>query len=539
MAKTLVIGFDGATFDVISPLVAEGFLPNFKKLIDEGASGPLQSTMPPVTGPAWFALATGMTPGRSGFFDFIVRASCDSWSFRFLDSSDFKNRALWDVLSRSGRKVCLFNYPCLYPPYPVNGYMISGGLGSPNLSGFTYPADIEGRITGFVGRNRQIDLSNARYKDLAVFLADLQENFEANVQAVEHVLKQEQWDLAWVVFSQTDWLQHMMWKHFENGQTDTHEGQSGRYNRGFKDFWARADAAIGRLLACVSGDANVMIVSDHGFGSVGESVRVNAWLRQEGYLRLARGGWKGFAVVKRMRNLLRNAAAMLAITRLCPRLFTWVKNKTVSIMIPLHFIDYENTVAFDPGHIGSMGGIYINEKALKDGQTCDSVRSEIIEKLHHLGKQNHWNVEALKPEDVYGQKAAGSPDIIVRINEGSCVMLKEFDGQIIEHGKLPDRISFLTGTHRMDGVFIAAGPDFKHARLEGARLWDVAPTLLQSFGEPVPSYMEGRALQQALKSSVRASGGHACEIRDPEGSRLTQDEEQAVRRQLRDLGYFE
>jgi len=538
MAKTLVIGFDGATFDVIRPLVDEGLLPNFEKLIREGASGSLQSTMPPVTGPAWFALATGITPGRSGFFDFIVRASCDSWSFRFLDSSDYKNRAVWDVLSRSGRKVCLFNYPCLYPPYPVNGFMISGGLGSPNLSGFTYPADIEHRMTDFVGRNRQVDLSDARYKDLDVFLTDLKGNFEANVQAVEHVLKQEQWDLAWAVFSQTDWLQHMMWKCFENGQTVADKSRPEGYNRKFKDFWARADAAVGRLRACVSDDTNIVIVSDHGFGSVGESFRVNAWLRQEGYLKLARGGWKGFAVVKKMRKLLRNAAGMLAITRLCPRLFTWVKNKTVSIMIPLHFIDYDNAVAFDPGHIGSMGGIYINEKALKDGQTYDSVRSEIIGKLQQLGKQNHWKVDALRPEDVYGEKTAGSPDIIVRINDGSCVMLKEFDGQIVEYDKLPDRISFLTGTHRMDGVFIAAGPDFRHARLDGARLWDIPPTLLHSFGEPIPSYMEGRVLQQALKFNGQALRDHACEIRDQQGSRLTQEEEQAVRKQLSDLGYF-
>jgi len=539
MAKTLVIGFDGATFDVIRPLVDEGLLPNFKQLIEKGASGSLLSTMPPVTGPAWFALATGMTPGQSGFFDFIVRSSCDSWSFRFLDSSDFKNRALWDVLSRSGKKVCLFNYPCLYPPYPVNGFMISGGLGSPNLSGFTYPADIEGRITDFVGRNRQVDLSDARYKDLEVFLTDLQTNFEANVQAVEHVLKQERWDLTWVVFSQTDWLQHMMWKCFENGQAKADKGRPAGYDRRFRDFWACADAAVGRLRACVGDDTNIVIVSDHGFGSVGESFRVNAWLRQEGYLKLVRGGWKGFAVVKKMRNLLRNVAAALAITRFFPGFFVWAKNKTISVMIPLHFIDYENTTAFDPGHIGSMGGIYINGEALKDGQTYDNIRNEIIEKLQQLGKQNHWNVEALKPEDVYGQKAAGSPDIIVRINDGSCVMLKEFDGQIVEYDKLPDRISFLSGTHRMDGVFIAAGPDFRHARLDGARLWDIAPTLLHSFGEPVPPYMEGRVLQQALKSNGQTSRDHACEIPDQQGSRLTREEEQAVRKQLRDLGYFE
>ena len=540
MAKMLVIGLDGATFDVINPLIEEGFLPNLEKLIEQGASASLRSTMPPVTGPAWFALATGMTPGKSGFFDFIVRANSDNWSFRFLNSSDFENRAVWDVLGRSGKRVCLFNYPCLYPPYPVNGSMISGGVGSSNLSGFTHPADLEDKITHFVGYNRQVNLKDSKYKDLNVFLADLYGNFEANVQSVEYVLKQESWDFTWAVFSQTDWLQHMMWKHFENGQTVTDDGRLGGYGRKFKDFWACVDKAIGRLRSCVGDDTNIVIVSDHGFGSVGESFRLNAWLRQEGYLKLARGGWKGFTAVKKIRKLLRNLAGMLAINRLFPRFFTWAKNKTVSIMIPLHFIDYEETVAFDPGHIGSMGGIYINERALKDGQAYEVVRNEIIEKLEQVGRENNWIVEALRPEDIYGQKTPGSPDIILRINDGSCVILKEFDGRIVEYNKLPDRISFLSGTHRMAGVIIAAGPDFIQTKVDGAKLWDIAPTILHSFDEPVPSYMEGVVLREALRRKEKTK----YEKEEIEASRksgkktLSRDEEEQIRKQLSDLGYF-
>lgn len=538
MGKMLVIGLDGATFDVIRPLAEEGLLPNIRELMENGASGVLQSTIPPVTGPAWFALATGLTPGQSGIFDFIFREDPYKNKFRFINSADFRNKAIWDILSRSNKKVCLFNYPCLYPPYPVNGFMISGGLGSPGLSRFTHPAALENKITNFVGYNRQLNLKDPKYKNLDVFLSDLKKNFEADVQAVEYVLRQESWDFVWAVFSQTDWLQHMLWKYFSKSRSSLDSNNFDRYNQEFKNFWSCVDKIIGRLRDCVSNDTNTVIVSDHGFGSVGESFRINAWLRQEGYLKLTKGGWKGFVVVKKVRRLLRGLARALSINVLFPRLFTWGKDKTVSIMIPLHFIDYEETVAFDPGHIGSMGGIYINERALKDGQAYEVVRNEIIKKLEQVGRENNWIVEALRPEDIYGQKAASSPDIILRINDGSCVILKEFDGEIVEYDKLPERISFLSGTHRTEGVFIAAGPDFMRTKVDGAKLWDIAPTILHSYGEPVPSYMQGRVLQQALKSKSQTTRCPAPELQARRESKLTEDEEQAVRKQLSDLGYF-
>ena len=73
MAKSLIIGLDGATWNVIKPLAEEGKLPTFKKLMEEGVWGNLESTVPPVTGPAWVSFATGRNPGKTGVFDFLNR----------------------------------------------------------------------------------------------------------------------------------------------------------------------------------------------------------------------------------------------------------------------------------------------------------------------------------------------------------------------------------------------------------------------------------------------------------------------------------
>ena len=73
MIKSLILGLDGATWDVIKPLAEEGKLPTLKKLMEEGVWGNLESTIPPVTGPAWVSFATGRNPGKTGVFDFLNR----------------------------------------------------------------------------------------------------------------------------------------------------------------------------------------------------------------------------------------------------------------------------------------------------------------------------------------------------------------------------------------------------------------------------------------------------------------------------------
>ena len=69
--KLLIIGFDGATFDLIRPWAKMGHLPNLSRIMEGGVHGNLMSTLPPVTSPAWPTFMTGCNPGKHGVFDFI------------------------------------------------------------------------------------------------------------------------------------------------------------------------------------------------------------------------------------------------------------------------------------------------------------------------------------------------------------------------------------------------------------------------------------------------------------------------------------
>lgn len=538
--KILVIGLDGATFDVINPLIQEGWMPNVKKLVEEGASGTLQSTMPPVTGPAWLAMATGLTPGKTGIYDFIKRKQENGYKFTFTSSDEYKGRAIWDYLSSSGKRVCIVNYPTLYPPYEVNGVVVSGGLGAPQLSNFTYPRELEKKIAEFLGYNRQLTLKDPKYRNLDLFINDLNDMFQRRARCMEYLLKKEEWDFFLGVFPETDWILHMMWKFIDSSSPFHDEKNSGKYADKFKRFWNLVDKAVGDLGNIAGDETNVMIVSDHGFGSChNQCFRLNAWLKREGYFEPKKKAALIFWSGKKLRRGLKKIVESLKLDRMFPMAVQWGKRATTSMAILVNAIDFRKSIAFDPGHIGTFGGIYINERTVKDPVLKERIKKEISDKLSKYGKEKGLDIDIYTPEELYGSKAKNSMDLIVRVNKGACVVEKWlFDEQILD--KFPSRLSFQNGSHRMNGVFIASGPDFVQAKVKNARLWDIAPTILCCLNEPIPSSMEGVVLREAIKDEEKPRyEKKKIEIfREPGNTALSRDEEDRIRKQLSDLGYL-
>jgi len=70
--KILIIGLDGATLNVIEPLVKAGRLPTFASFMQEGVWGKLRSTVLPLSPPAWTSFMTGKNPGKHGIFGFVT-----------------------------------------------------------------------------------------------------------------------------------------------------------------------------------------------------------------------------------------------------------------------------------------------------------------------------------------------------------------------------------------------------------------------------------------------------------------------------------
>src|ERR1051325_5672568 len=102
--KLLVIGLDGASFNVLDGLIEKGYLPNLARLIADGTRADLETTFPPITAVAWSSFMTGKNPGKHGIFEF-VRRDRNTQRELAVNASFREGRAIWDLLSDAGHRV--------------------------------------------------------------------------------------------------------------------------------------------------------------------------------------------------------------------------------------------------------------------------------------------------------------------------------------------------------------------------------------------------------------------------------------------------
>ncbi|MCK4454425.1 alkaline phosphatase family protein, partial [Candidatus Parcubacteria bacterium] len=129
--KVMVIGLDGATFDLIKPWA------------EEGVHGNLKSTIPYATIPAWPSFATGCNPGKHGFYDFFKeKGNSYALTVEMLPYRAVKQLTLWAILSYYNKKVAVINVLSTSPSTKVKGYMITGML-TPQSAKYTYPPEFQ------------------------------------------------------------------------------------------------------------------------------------------------------------------------------------------------------------------------------------------------------------------------------------------------------------------------------------------------------------------------------------------------------------
>ena len=205
----LVIGLDGATFDLIKPFVALGRLPTIEKLMREGVYGDLISTIPPVTSPAWPSFMTGKNPGKHGVFDFVGKGG--GYDRTIKTAKDIKAKTLWRMLSDAGKTCIVVNVPVTYPPEKIKGCIVSGMLTPPGAC-YAYPFEVyeELRKMGYKPEIEDIE----KYSSPKELLHCLVEVASMRTKAVLYLMdKFNRWDFCMLVFRGTDIIQHNIWQH--------------------------------------------------------------------------------------------------------------------------------------------------------------------------------------------------------------------------------------------------------------------------------------------------------------------------------------
>jgi uncharacterized sulfatase len=196
-----------------------------------------------------------------------------------------QGKAIWDFFGETGLRVCVFNYPMLYPAYPTNGDMIRGLL-SPLEGHITYQAELRAELDRFTdGYAILVPFNDPSYagKEHAV-ASEFSQLLHKHAIETKKLLSQEPWDLFIGVIGVTDMVQHYLWKHWDRDHSQYSPSSSPSFRKLFVEIWHEVDELVGDIWKHLGKDSFFYIISDHGFGALTQTFHVNEWLDQKGYL---------------------------------------------------------------------------------------------------------------------------------------------------------------------------------------------------------------------------------------------------------------
>jgi predicted AlkP superfamily phosphohydrolase/phosphomutase len=210
--KVVIIGWDGATWDIINPLIAKGKLPNLQKLMGNGVSGCLKAPMDPNSFASWVEFATGVNIDKHSIFCSQKRQIND-YNFSLVNSKDVKVKTLWRLASEQGCKVGVINVPVTYPPEEINGFLVSGIIVPGGQIEFTYPLDLSYKLLDYGYSIEEVLSSYKSYGTHEELLNAIIQSEKKRLDSTLLLMKEYKPDFSVVVFVGIDRVQHHFW-HF-------------------------------------------------------------------------------------------------------------------------------------------------------------------------------------------------------------------------------------------------------------------------------------------------------------------------------------
>jgi predicted AlkP superfamily phosphohydrolase/phosphomutase len=497
--RVLVVGWDGADWDILDPLLAAGELPALQGLIGRGSRGVSRSCLPSHSWAAWPTFLTGRDPGGHGVFDILeYRPGVTRRlpvSYRSILAPTWPQR-----LSDAGKTTLLVNVPLTYPPPELRGVVIAGGVVPPGRT-FSHPAETGPRLGWPINggswttfRNRPLEL-----------VADVEELTRKRAAAMRTLLDEEPWDAACIVFVSPDRIQHCLLEYVHPGHPAYAEASASPVADRVRDVYRLLDRELASLVERTDEDDLVVLMSDHGHQPCTRALSMNKVLEHLGFLRFGRGS----ALVNllswgRVRSLARVAYDKLGLHG--------------RVAVPTPPIDWARTSAYT-SVVSTGEGVSLNLAGREPNGTVqlsdyERVRDEVAAALAELedpetGARPIGGVRR-KEEVLSGPYLDRAPDLLL---EPSPLYSLTHARRFVEPAE------WLSGDHRPEGVYVLAGPGVDPGEGQEISLSDFAVRIVEAVGlEPDPEW--GRA------------SGEAVGV-------FSEEEERLVEERLRGLGYLE
>ncbi len=555
LRPVLVLALDGASFDVIRPLVDAGELPNLAGWMRVGQQSGLPSTTPPVTFPAWSSFMTGLEPAQHGIFDFTQKIEGE-YRLRFVNSTDRPAPSIFRRVSDAGGRVLVLGMPATHPPEQLNGLLVCGfdapvstGTDERSASDPALYRAIASRAGPWMRPelNESSRANDFHERAFPTLLSRIDRKRDFALESIRQMKSRgggEMPALTMIVFCESDTAGH---HYFRDHDPDSprHDPNADAARRGaLANVYRRLDRACGELREAAGPDVLCVVLSDHGMGTASDKVlHLNRHLAQSGLLHRQAGLGR---FVDRSARGLRDVALAILPAALAQLIFRRARGAAAKLESRARFggIDWSRTHAFSE-EANTNPGVWIN-LAGREAEGCvapedyEPTRDRVIQALldWRLPDGNPVVARALRREDVHrGPFAERAPDIVVELaldgRHGLSLVPTPWseggpEGSGIPSVRLLDpsdhaggRGRGMNGTHRNEGIWIAAGGNPDAMSPAPARLAQVAPWLARAMGLAWVRPNEGDAPRSVARIAY------------------DDDEEAMVAERLRALGYLE
>jgi len=501
----LLIGLDGASWNVMEPLLNKGKLPNIKRLIDSGCRGNLKTFKPLASEVIWTSIATGKTPEMHGIIDRLI-PDPDTGVDVPVSANLRKVRAIWNILSEYEKQVGVVNYLVTWPAEQLNGVMISGN--TPDIEfikylskDWSYPRFpnlcSKRKFEYFKNAGQDIFSQQERNKFSYGWQFGKIDDFMVNFS--NYLLRNQDFNFFCLYIRDIDSVSHRFWQYlFPEKYGLSNNKDTIKYKNTINKYYIWCDRAIGRILRACGKDTTVMIVSDHGFT---ERPRDEYWFNQVDYL-LEINGIKNISRNGKIAVLKNEPADKISLTKnikitgdLSPDEFNLIRQEAKEVLSAIKVRE-------------TGEAIFGNLRNTKHGFIVTISESDILNNAHH--------------HIIVRNKEYELSDLLIKTN--------------------------ITGSHSEYGVIIFSGKNIRQNKvLPKASIYDITPTVLYYMGLPVAKDMTGRVLTEAFEDNYLKI--HPVTYIDTYETAKRQEldkpirrsplEEERIKERMRSLGYIQ
>ena len=446
--KTIMVILDGLDYEYIEKNLKQ--FPFYKKLYENKKLCPLESVVPADSIPSWTTIYTGLNPAEHG-----VLESIDYLDFKNKIKGDYsviQGHSFWDVLSKEGKKVFIFNPFMAYPAWDVNGLMICGPVFEGGGVSTNRPDLVDMKSMPSIGGM----VDHPTDKEMSRFF---QETMELSQKQFD-TFQKDVYDFAFLGVTTPDRMQHFLWRYTDPGDR-TYPGKN-KLQNAILEMYQLMEKNVKRLMEEYDKNYNVVVISDHGHGRRCEKTfYINQWLISQGMIK---DKGKKKRTIEYAKNSMLKILATFFIVEAGTKFFKQFKLAHKVKNADYVFSDKKQKI-YAPKFDGCnpFGGIMVTRSEFASVEEYEAMRQKIIDGLLLLKDHDQSVMIWVKRrEEIYeGEKVENYPDIVYRMRPEYGVDRGLYGKKLFGINAMHE---VLSGGHKFLGVIMGNREDTKNVK---------------------------------------------------------------------------